>query len=178
MTAHVPTIPAAQPEADIAAFREFMRSWPTGVAVVTAAPAHQAVGCTVNAFASIALQPPLILVSLFRQSRTLAAICAQEAFGLNVLSWRQRHLAGHFATASGDRFADIPYWMQHGVPLIEGAMATAVCAVDRVIPAADHLLVLGDVRWYRQDDGRDPVVSFGGKYRALQGAARPGNRTR
>lgn len=168
MTAHVPTMPAGCHEADAEAFREFMRNWPTGVAVVTAAPKHQAVGCTVNTFVSIALQPPLVLVSLSRQSRTLAAICAQEAFGLNVLSWGQRHLAGHFATAPGDRFAGIPYWMQQGVPLIEGVVATAVCAVDRVIPAADHHLVLGDVVWYCQDDSRDPVISFGGKYRVLQ----------
>jgi flavin reductase (DIM6/NTAB) family NADH-FMN oxidoreductase RutF len=122
----------------------------------------------VNAFTSVSLHPPLVLVCLAAGSRTLAAITARDAFGINVLAWRQRHLAQQFAAASGDRFADVAYRLEHGMPVLEGAMAAAVCEVDRTIVAADHVLVLGRPLWCAcADDNPDPVIFCGGWYRTF-----------
>jgi Flavin reductase like domain len=52
-------------------FRHFMRHWPTGVAIVTTADADGPVGCTVNALMSLSVEPPLLIVSLCENSRTL-----------------------------------------------------------------------------------------------------------
>ena len=72
-TVLLPPVPDAE-------FRHFMRHWPTGVAIVTTAGEHGPVGCTVNALMSLSVEPPLLLVSLCVQSRTLEAhigsVCA------------------------------------------------------------------------------------------------------
>lgn len=163
------TAPVAAPghtEVTDIVFRRFMRNWATGVAVVTASAAGRPIGCTVNSFTSVSLHPPLLLVSLSERSRTLAAITERKTFGVNVLSWDRRHLADRFAT-SDDRFADVPYRLENHVPLLREAMATAVCAVDRQIVAADHTLVLGRPQWCQSDDDTKPVVFFNGHYQTI-----------
>lgn len=149
--------------------RQFMRNWPGGAAVVTACRDNRPAGCTVTAFLSVSLNPPLILISLSRQSRTLTAITAQGAFGVNVISWRQRGLARRFAEPDSERFSAVPYRLKHGVPILEGAMAALVCELDRVFVAADHMLVLGRPQWYDFDDSPDPLVVFGGAYQTIGG---------
>jgi flavin reductase (DIM6/NTAB) family NADH-FMN oxidoreductase RutF len=158
-------------------FRQFMRSWAGGVAIVTAAQADgTAAGCTVNAFMSVSLSPPLALVSLSQQSRTLIAIAGQGSFGINVLPQRQWQLAARFASMPGDRFASmpgdrfagVPYRLQHGVPVLDAAMAAAVCTLEEIIPAADHVLLLGRPCWCHSDGSDDPAVFFDSAYRALE----------
>jgi len=164
MTASSSAVISADPAAAVSGstFRHFMRNWATGVTVVTSSLGQQPIGCTVNAFTSVSLHPPLVLISLAEQSRTLAAITTRDDFGINLLSWRQRHLAQQFAAAIDDRFADVPYRLECGVPVLEGAMAAAVCEVERAIVAADHVLVLGRPQWLDCADSPDPVIFFGG----------------
>jgi 3-hydroxy-9,10-secoandrosta-1,3,5(10)-triene-9,17-dione monooxygenase reductase component len=149
------------------AFRRFMRNWATGIAIVTSSLGAEPVGCTVNAFTSVSLSPPLLLISLYGRSRTLAAIMARGAFGVNVLGYRQRDLVERFATGTGDRFAGLPHCWEFDVPLIEGAEASAVCAVERIIDAADHVLVLGRPRRYELSGRGEPLIFFDGGYRSL-----------
>ncbi|MCX4469267.1 flavin reductase family protein [Micromonospora sp. NBC_01655] len=162
--------PAGRPEPARAApvsgpeLREFMRNWATGVAVVTSRLAGRPVGCTVNAFTSVSLRPPLLLVSLARTSRTLTAITAEGGFAVNLLDRRQRDLADRFATATGDRFAGVAHRTVDGLPLLDGAMAVAVCAVTQFIGAADHMLVLGSPYWCEAGDDADPALFLGGRY--------------
>jgi 3-hydroxy-9,10-secoandrosta-1,3,5(10)-triene-9,17-dione monooxygenase reductase component len=152
------------------ALRRFMRRWPGGIAVVTTVAdryGRQAVGCTVSAFISVSLRPPLVLVSLAEHSSTLAAVAERQIFCVNVLAESQRELAEQFATASVDRFAGVAYGWEQGVPVLEGTVAAAVCRVDRIVAAADHALVLGVPQWCRQDENADPVVYFEGAYYTL-----------
>lgn len=154
------------------ALRAFMRSWPGGVAIVTTGRGRQPTGCTVTAFISVSLNPPLVLVSLGEQSRTLSAITAQGAFGVNVISWEQRHLAERFAGISPDKFTDVSYRWRGGVPVLLDAMAAMVCSVDRIIAACDHILIFGRPTWCDHNGGADPVIVFGGAYSPLDGHAR------
>lgn len=147
--------------------RRFMRNWATGIAVVTSSLGAQPVGCTVNAFTSVSLSPPLLLISLSGRSRTLAAIRAREAFGVNILGYRQRDLVERFATGTGDRFAGVPHRRELDVPVLDGVEASTVCAVERIIAAADHVLVLGRPRWCEQRDTGEPLVFFHGSHRSL-----------
>lgn len=146
-----------------ATFRAFMRNWATGVAVVTGMLARQPTGCTVNSFTSVSLSPPLLLVSLSERSRTLTAITEGRTFGINVLSWEQRHLGEQFA-ANNDRFAGVPHRLERGVPLLEEAMARVVCSLERLIVAADHVLVLGRPQWCESAADADPLIFFDGRY--------------
>jgi flavin reductase (DIM6/NTAB) family NADH-FMN oxidoreductase RutF len=157
-----------------------MRRWATGVAIVTSAAAGRPVGCTVNAFTSVSLDPPLLLVSLGEDSRTLAAIMSHGAFGLSLLGRRQRRVADAFAASGGDHFRDVPFEVIHGVPILAGSIAAAACALEACLPVADHVLLLGAPRWCAPDDdpaaaddvsddggdqgGAGPMVFFAGQY--------------
>ncbi|MFC0842333.1 flavin reductase family protein [Streptomyces noboritoensis] len=143
-------------------FHRFMRTWATGITVVTSRRHGRSVGCTVTAFTSVSLRPALLLVSLADDSRTLATLRARGAFGVNVLAGDQTALATHFATAPGDRFATVPHHLIDGVPLLDAALATAVCRVERTWPVADHTLVLGRPSHYGALREVVPLIRFNG----------------
>ena len=143
---------------DAVGFRDFMRCWPSGVVVVTAGPTRRPSGCTVSAFLSVSLDPPLLLVSLHEHSRTLAAIVGRGSFGVNVLAWPQAELAARFAGPQPDRFTGVAQRADQPVPLLRDALAVAVCDVHRLVPVADHVLVLGTVGWCERGATGQPLV--------------------
>ena len=145
------------PEAD---FRQFMRHWPTGVAIVTTAGPSGPVGCTVNALLSLSVEPPLLLVSLGEESRTLESIRRTELFGASVLAATQRELSERFANcARQERFTGLELRVEHGVPLLAGATAQMVCAVQQLEQVADHVLVVGAPVWQSVDPEQAPLLS-------------------
>ncbi len=150
--------------------RSFMRRWPGGVAVVTSAAGQTPAGCTVNSFVSVSLRPPLVLVCLALSSRTLTAIGQCGVFGINVLAEGQRELAERFATGTGDRFAGLAFGWRLGVPVLDGSLATAVCRLERSIPAADHVMLLGRPLWCASEDRFEPLVFASGSYWSLLAA--------
>lgn len=146
------------------AWRRFMRNWPGGVAVVTAALDGRPAGCTINSFMSVSLRPPLLLISLACTSRTLSAITATNRFGINVLAGHQWGLAEQFATGADDKFATVRYCWQSGIPVLEDTSATAVCIIERAIDVADHVLVLGYPQSCWSVDGVHPLIFAGHAY--------------
>lgn len=146
-------------------FRHLMTSWATGVAVVTSAKDAEPAGCTVNALTSVSLKPPLLLISLAEDSRTLAAILQGGRFGLNVLSSPGGDLAARFSTGSNrERFAGTAYAWVLGVPLLDDTVTSAVCVIDRHIRVADHILVLAEPVWWRHRADRRPAICFRRSY--------------
>jgi flavin reductase (DIM6/NTAB) family NADH-FMN oxidoreductase RutF len=145
-----------------------MRRWATGVAVVTATAQGRPTGCTASSFTSVSLSPPLVLVSLYRSSRTLAAIAGHGAFGINLFGRQHRDPADRFATAPAEqRFGGVGHRLVRDVPVIDEAMAALVCRVEHTVAAADHLLVLGQPVWCDQRGVADPLVHFGSHYQCL-----------
>ena len=132
-------------------YRDTMAQLATGVTIITTRSAPGAfVGFTANSFNSVSLEPPLVAWSLARRSRSAGVFEQAARYCVNVLAESQRGLVARFAAASGDRFAGVTYHWEHEVPVLDGAAAAAVCAVDRIVTAADHALVLGSPRWSRQ----------------------------
>ena len=141
-------------------FRDFMRHWPTGVAIVTTAGPNGPVGCTVNALMSLSVEPPLLVVSLGEESRTLQAIRRTDVFGASILAAAQRELSERFANcAREERFTGVELRVEHGVPLLAGAAAQMVCAVQQLEQVADHILVVGAPVWQSVDPDRAPLCS-------------------
>ncbi|MFA7267666.1 MAG: flavin reductase family protein [Candidatus Nanopelagicales bacterium] len=124
--------------------------FPTGVAIVsTLSEIAEPVGCTISSFLSVSLAPPIVAVSLSRQSSTAAQVITRGNFGISVLSSTQRGIAHVFASRDVDhdqRFAGV-HWRAgaSGVPLLENALSSLDCDVQEVVPAGDHYLVLGAV---------------------------------
>jgi flavin reductase (DIM6/NTAB) family NADH-FMN oxidoreductase RutF len=128
------------------AFREVMASVCTPVSVVTAMSGDLPHGTTVSAFASLSMDPPMVLVSLDLGSDLLAVIKVTGYFGLNVLGSGQAGLATKFARKGGTgKFADVPWELDGGVPRIPGASGFLACEVDCLVPGGDHIIVLGKV---------------------------------
>ena len=127
-------------------FREVMAGVCTPVAVVTSFEGEDPYGTTVSAFASLSMDPPMVLVSLGESSGLLATIRRSDRFGLNVLGSAQAALAGAFARKGGtDKFIGVPWEEAQGVPRIPEAPGFLACEVSDLVIGGDHIIVLGTV---------------------------------
>ena len=149
-------------------FRRAMAHLPTGVTIVSAPGPEGPAGATANAVISVSLEPPLILASLDRGTRTLAAVRAAEAFGISVLRADHTELARSFASRAPhtEKWREIPSTERAGVPILDEALAWVACGLRETHDAGDHVLLIGDVRELGTASG-DPLVFHGGTYRGL-----------
>lgn len=145
--------------------RDALGRFATGVTVVTTAGP---LGITANSFASLSLDPPLVLWSPSRGSSRFAAFEAATHFAVHILAGDQRALAQHFARhGSGfDRFG-VTEGMG-GAPLLAGCAARFECRHAARFDGGDHLICVGEVLRLTHDD-RAPLVYHNGVYRDLAG---------
>jgi flavin reductase (DIM6/NTAB) family NADH-FMN oxidoreductase RutF len=143
------------------ALRDVLGRYATGVTVVTTRHQDRPVGVTVNSFTSVSLDPPLVLWCLSRTSSSRKAFTQADHFVVNVLAADQGWLARRFA-GPGDRFAGVAV-SSHSLPELADTAATLVCRRDRLIPAGDHVILLGEVVHHRLAD-RAPLVFLDGGY--------------
>lgn len=139
---------------DDVTFRELMSAFPSGVAIVTAAGTDGApLGLTTRSFVSVSAEPPLLLVSIDRTSRTLPAIRGSRAFVVNFLAAGREELSAVFASKAADKFAGVewrPSAVARGAPILTAdAVGYAECLVSSEVEAGDHWLILATV-----EDGR------------------------
>ena len=149
------------------ALREWMRRWATGVAVVTAREGERDFGLTVNAFLSVSLNPPTVLVSLGEEANTTPVISRTKHFAINVLRADQANLSRRFAQPDPSRVKFDGVGLQrgpYGLALLDGTLGSLVCQVSAEYAAGDHRLVLGTVVAFEKGHGRLPLIFFGGGY--------------
>lgn len=177
-----PVAEQASPQAEQASaeeYRDAMSRLAAGVVLVTShdpddGPRGEDVGMTATAFVSVSLEPPLVLVSVRRESRMEELLSRQPLWAVSVLSESQRHIAGRFAMRGriSDRllFEDVAYYRGEasGAPILGGALAVLECRTEQLVPAGDHVLVIGRVLTARTPsaDG-GPLAYFRGRYRYL-----------
>ena len=154
---------------DQRAFRDTLGRFPTGVTVVTAAGPSGPAGLTTNAFSSLSLDPPLVLVCFERGSRTLPVVRETKRFAVNVLRAGQEDLARVFASkrVAADKFASVTHNVEHGVPVLDGALAWMVCDLQALHPGGDHEIGVGAVTALGHDADGEPLLFYGGAYRDL-----------
>jgi flavin reductase (DIM6/NTAB) family NADH-FMN oxidoreductase RutF len=124
-------------------FRDVMAGVCSPVSVVTACAQGRPHGTTVSAFASLSMDPPMVMVSLDRSSRILPLIRQTGVFGLNVLTSGQSALALHFARKEPDKFDGLDWSAVGGVPRLPGTSGFLLCRVSEYVPGGDHLILLG-----------------------------------
>jgi 3-hydroxy-9,10-secoandrosta-1,3,5(10)-triene-9,17-dione monooxygenase reductase component len=154
---------------DARAFRDTLGSFPTGVAVVTAVGQAGPAGLTTNAFSSLSLDPPLVLVCFDHGSRTLAVVRESGRFAVNVLRAGQQDLASLFAGKAPhpEKFAAVTHTVDHGVPVLDDALAWMVCDVRALHPGGDHDIGVGAVTALGHDPSGEPLVFHAGRFRTL-----------
>jgi flavin reductase (DIM6/NTAB) family NADH-FMN oxidoreductase RutF len=152
--------------------------WAAGVTLVTLADGRDDIGTTVSAFCPVSLDPPMVLVSLARESYPAEVLSRPSLpaarFAVTLLSAGQRVLAGQFAASGRPSARLVLENAEHArgatsgalIPL--GGLAALECAVARRVPAGDHLLVIAAVTGvaYVAESG-SPLVRFDGRYPAL-----------
>lgn len=152
------------------AFRRTLGMFVTGVTVITVVRGGQVHGMTANAFMSVSLRPPLVLISVDRRARMNALLHEGARYGISVLAAEQELLSNHFAGRARENTPEPTFEIVHDTPLVQGAIAHLVARVVRSYWGGDHSLFLGQVEYARYGEGR-PLLFHGGKYERLLRAA-------
>ncbi len=143
------------------AFRRCAGMFATGVCIVTTEHGGRPAGMTLNSFASISLDPLLVLVSLAHESRTLAAVAESKRFAVSVLGRDQRAIAAEFATHGA--FPMHRVQRVNGYLAVPDALAWVSCELAEIVRAGDHDVVFGRVVEFTADAG-DPLVFHAGRF--------------
>lgn len=167
---------AAEPSAEVAdskLLRRTFGAFATGVTVVTVGGAAPH-GMTANAFTSLSLDPPLLLVCIGRDAIMHGSLGGARSFGVSVLAADQEAVARHFADRwrpLGPAQFEAVDWLPGpltGAPLICGALARFECDLWRTYDGGDHTIFIGKLLTLDRQAGRDALLFFCGQFHQLQ----------
>ncbi|MFF1369282.1 flavin reductase family protein [Streptomyces virginiae] len=152
---------------DPAVFREVLGTFASGITVIAATGADgRPAGLACQSFASLSLDPPLVLLCVGRSSTSWPAVReAGDRFGVSILAEEQRAVCEALGRRGGEKFAGVPWEPSPGGAVhIRGALATLDCAVDTVHEAGDHRLVTARVLALTARDDGSPLLYFRSDY--------------
>ncbi len=153
--------------------RATLSRFATGVTVVTTADddGTQVHAMTANAFTSVSLDPPLVLVSIDHRTKMHALLPATNRYGVSVLAADQERIAMHFAGRPLAEPGDLFEW-ESGVPFVREAIAFVGCSLHAAHEAGDHTLYLGRVEHLASRHGH-PLLFHRGAFGQLSIEAAP-----
>jgi len=155
-TTHAPRQSFAPGPGQERGFRDALGLYPTGVTVITTRTPQGIVGITANSFASLSLDPPLVLWSPARASRRFEVFATAQEFSIHILAADQGDLCAHF-TRDG-----APPTPGSGIGTLEEALARFDCRLHASHDGGDHLLIIGRVERVEMRQGA-PLVFHAGK---------------
>lgn len=132
---------------NISKFKEVMGNYPTGVTVVTTVDNNEVpLGLTVNSFASVSIDPLLILWSIDKGVNSYEAFVNTDKFAVNVLASNQSDICALFAMKGTDRFGSCEWNLsEHKLPILSGTAGVLQCKVFKTVDAGDHTILIGEV---------------------------------
>lgn len=153
------------PQFDARAFRNALGTFTTGVTIITArAEDGTPIGLTANSFNSVSLEPPMVLWSLAKSSRSLEAFKQASYWTVHILAAEQEDLSNRFASRGEDKFGGLDLESGLGdVPLLKGCTARFQCKASFQYEGGDHIIFVGEVVEFDRSD-RAPLVFQSGKY--------------
>lgn len=128
--------------------RDAFGSFMTGVTVVTTCTADGTpLGFTANSFASVSLDPALLLVSIAKTSSNYHHFANAPHFAINILAEGQKDVSNIFARPSEDRFANLAWSKsEYENPVIDQVSAWFDCTTYQMVDAGDHAILIGQVK--------------------------------
>ncbi|WP_188772732.1 flavin reductase family protein [Novosphingobium endophyticum] len=149
-------------------FRAVLGNYATGVAVVSCRDRMgRSAAMTINSFASLSLNPPLVLWSIDKECDQAPFFAEATHYAINILAEGQRALSVHFATPSQDKFCGIEHEAGlEDIPLLPGCCAILQCQIVDRYEAGDHVILIGEVLDMRRTDAK-PLVVHAGQYCSL-----------
>jgi flavin reductase (DIM6/NTAB) family NADH-FMN oxidoreductase RutF len=153
-------------------FRNALGTYATGVTIITATDAEgRPYGLTCNSFASVSLNPPLVLWSLLLYSASLNVFQNASHFAVNVLGVSQQQLASKFAKSAADKFDAVEWTPGLGnAPLLTGSVANFQCRSVNRYYGGDHVIFLGAVEAYSYSRS-EPLLFLHGGFGRFEGGA-------
>jgi flavin reductase (DIM6/NTAB) family NADH-FMN oxidoreductase RutF len=162
-------------DVDQAAFRRATGQFPGGIVVVTTSAGH---AMTVSAFASVSLEPPLVLFCAEKIARFHDAVLEAGSWGVSILAEDAEKTARWLATRGRPLDGQLDGVAHHaglvtGAPLLDGALATLECQTAAVYDGGDHSIIVGQVTAVggpaspADPPARGPLVHYAGAYRRL-----------
>lgn len=144
---------------NVSLFKEAMGNYPTGVTVVTAFDENdKPIGLTVNSFASVSLDPLLILWSIDKKVFTYDTFKKIDKFAVNILASDQKDTALLFATRDADRFGNSKWdTSEFGLPILKETLASLQCKTFQTVEAGDHTILIGEVMDIHVEE-KDPLL--------------------
>jgi len=154
---------------DFEIYRKALSRFATGVTIVTGLTADgEPVGVTVNAFSSVSLDPPLILICLANETGSLEAFTKGHGFCVNILEQSQQGLSDSFAGPQEHKFKNQSFetW-NNGCPILPDCLVNLECTRVNVIEGGDHVIVIGHVERIEQTESGKPLMYFSSAYDRL-----------
>ena len=150
--------------------RDALGQFATGVCLVTAVDedgvAH---ALTINSFASVSLDPPLVLWSLQKDAEIYPVYASAANYSIAVLASSQETHSTAYAQKGGHGLSESDYELgANGAPLIKNAVVNFECSLEQSLDGGDHIILLGRVTRVSEIESQPPLVFFGGEYRKLQ----------
>jgi flavin reductase (DIM6/NTAB) family NADH-FMN oxidoreductase RutF len=145
-----------------------MGHFATGVTVITSIrTSGELHGLTANAFTSVSLVPPLLLVCIDKKAESYPCFDESKVFTVNVLAADQEAISRRFAVTGGDKFEGVSYKVgANGAPILDGVLAYLECRVTQKIDGGDHTIYIGEIEQAETKEGK-PLLFFRGGYREL-----------
>jgi flavin reductase (DIM6/NTAB) family NADH-FMN oxidoreductase RutF len=155
------------------ALRKMRGLFASGVTVVTTVHEGQLRGVTVSAFASVSLNPPLVLICIANESESKDWIAESGVFAVNILSDEQEFLSERFAARApivNARFDGVPYHTAiTGSPILDGSVGCYDCRVEATHGGGDHTIFIGRVEAVGfGGEGKQPLVYFANRYAGVK----------
>lgn len=150
-------------------FRNALGKFATGITVVTTKDNKGGlIGVTINSFASVSLDPPMVLFSLKNDSPLCDIFATSENFNIGILAADQEAASNLFAGPTDNKFDQID-WVEgaNGVPLLTGTLANLECKRAAAYLGGDHTIFVGEVTKLDQSDKEDALLYFKGGYKTL-----------
>ncbi|OUB06425.1 oxygenase [Bacillus thuringiensis serovar yunnanensis] len=161
---------------NVSLFKKVMGNYPTGVTVVTTVDEHQVpLGLTVNSFASVSIDPILILWSIDTRVSSYKSFIKTDKFAVHVLSSDQGDICNLFASKGNDRFENCEWTLsEQNLPIISGSAGVLQCKTAKTIEAGDHMILIGEVvdiqyknkeplLYHQRNIGKIPEVFYNNK---------------
>jgi flavin reductase (DIM6/NTAB) family NADH-FMN oxidoreductase RutF len=148
--------------------RQVMGHFATGVTIITTFNKDgQMHGLTANAFTSVSLEPPLLLISVDKKAESYPAFEESKVFTVNILADEQEALSRKFAVSGGNKFEGVAYRRgANGAAILDGTLAHIECILYAAHEGGDHTLYLGEIQEAEVREGK-PLVFYRGGYRAI-----------
>ena len=122
-------------------------------------------GITINSFASVSLDPPIVLWCLDNNSDLFNEISIKDKYIFNFLSLDQINLATKLAVKENHDFKSIDYIDNDYGPIIKQSLGWISCSKKESISVGDHLIIIGLVNDFEIfDNNKKPLIFWSGNY--------------